>query len=394
MSSRRHHSKSRKGCLQCKQRRTKCDETKPVCLRCGKRGDTCSFTHSPIVVISSYSGPQLRSSDSKEVPSEITTPLTQDSENGSDPEISLASRYALKDDGNDTLRLIHYYGLSTRKLLADGDEQIPIWRDVIPALAFEHDFLLSGLLAITSLHLALIHPSKVHHNAALHHYAKAIALFRPHLSAINPDNVSALFTFSCLVAVYSFGIHQTPGSHFSPLLEIQEVFTLFRGIGVVVKTGAKWLEKGPISSFILPMPSNPSATLTSPGLESSLAHLSTRNEKTTIDASLRGTYATMIALLRQSFLLVQETQIVKWAIFPLPIFAPIEFMGVLKEREPLALIILAHYAVLLHWRRDQLWLKGWGKEVIDAVRQVLGEEWQESLEWPVAEMEGRTQVGS
>jgi hypothetical protein len=35
------HSKVRSGCSTCKQRKVKCDETKPECLRCTKAGKLC-----------------------------------------------------------------------------------------------------------------------------------------------------------------------------------------------------------------------------------------------------------------------------------------------------------------------------------------------------------------
>ncbi|RQM05376.1 hypothetical protein DH86_00001914, partial [Scytalidium sp. 3C] len=40
---RRPHHKSRTGCLQCKQRKVKCDETKPTCNKCDHYGTTCSY---------------------------------------------------------------------------------------------------------------------------------------------------------------------------------------------------------------------------------------------------------------------------------------------------------------------------------------------------------------
>ena len=46
-TTRRHHSKSRKGCTVCKQRRIKCDETLPACRQCVDYGRTCSFLTSP-----------------------------------------------------------------------------------------------------------------------------------------------------------------------------------------------------------------------------------------------------------------------------------------------------------------------------------------------------------
>lgn len=44
---RRSAGKSRSGCLECKTRRVKCDETFPVCLRCQRRGELCSSVPRP-----------------------------------------------------------------------------------------------------------------------------------------------------------------------------------------------------------------------------------------------------------------------------------------------------------------------------------------------------------
>ncbi|RYO89988.1 hypothetical protein DL766_005112 [Monosporascus sp. MC13-8B] len=45
---RRAHRKSRLGCLQCKKRKIKCDETRPSCLNCIRREITCSPRSTPI----------------------------------------------------------------------------------------------------------------------------------------------------------------------------------------------------------------------------------------------------------------------------------------------------------------------------------------------------------
>ncbi|KKK22566.1 hypothetical protein ARAM_007029 [Aspergillus rambellii] len=41
--SRRPHRKSRAGCAKCKQRRVKCDETRPHCRKCQKLGIDCTY---------------------------------------------------------------------------------------------------------------------------------------------------------------------------------------------------------------------------------------------------------------------------------------------------------------------------------------------------------------
>ncbi|KAF4917814.1 Sterol uptake control protein 2 [Colletotrichum viniferum] len=45
MPSRRGHSNSHHGCIQCKTGRVKCDEGQPSCGRCRKKGRTCTYRH-------------------------------------------------------------------------------------------------------------------------------------------------------------------------------------------------------------------------------------------------------------------------------------------------------------------------------------------------------------
>lgn len=36
-------SRSRSGCLECRRRKRRCDEAKPICLLCSRRGATCIY---------------------------------------------------------------------------------------------------------------------------------------------------------------------------------------------------------------------------------------------------------------------------------------------------------------------------------------------------------------
>lgn len=47
---RRGHTKSRRGCFNCKRRRIKCQETAPACGHCVKTGLTCEYPPAPQVV--------------------------------------------------------------------------------------------------------------------------------------------------------------------------------------------------------------------------------------------------------------------------------------------------------------------------------------------------------
>lgn len=67
-----------------------------------------------------------------------------------------------------------------------------------------------------------------------------------------------------------------------------------------------------------------------------------------------------------------------------PILVSPDYVDLLRQRHPIALIILAHYAVLLH-RGRHLWLMGdGGRFLIEAISESLGRNWQGLLELPKA----------
>jgi hypothetical protein len=43
---------------------------------------------------------------------------------------------------------------------------------------------------------------------AIRHHDLGVAMFRPHLSNITPENHDAVFAFSCIVVLYTFGIQR------------------------------------------------------------------------------------------------------------------------------------------------------------------------------------------
>jgi hypothetical protein len=302
-------------------------------------------------------------------------------------EVSLAKRYTLKGDNNDRLRLIHHYAISTSysSWNATSVMQSVHLRDIVPALGFEHDFLLSGLLAVSSLHLALLNPSDINIASAIKYHTEAICQVQPHLTNVSPDNVAALFSFSCLIASYSFGFHQIQTPSFNSLKSMLEVFTLIRGIRVIVRDGMQWLKNGPFAQSLSISPSNPNASL-EPKIEAALSKLLQRTSEQKSDSESRDVYTTAIALLRQNFILAAEKPGVKMTALPFPILMSDKFLESLKGEDPLALVIFANYAVLLHWLRGYVWLRGWGKQIVEAVKHTVGTKWRDCLEWAMQEI--------
>ncbi|PYH81811.1 hypothetical protein BO82DRAFT_74916 [Aspergillus uvarum CBS 121591] len=56
MRPRKAHTKSRTGCVECRRRHIKCDESRPQCKRCRNSARECAFTTGELKIqLSSYS---------------------------------------------------------------------------------------------------------------------------------------------------------------------------------------------------------------------------------------------------------------------------------------------------------------------------------------------------
>ncbi|KAK9239380.1 hypothetical protein V1525DRAFT_398651 [Lipomyces kononenkoae] len=391
---RRPHTKSRHGCLQCKKKRTKCDEGKPSCNRCARTGAACSFLaqNCSLVVITASHSKLAQKSNKVNAKAFSKTHKNQ----GLDNDARTSSNKVLVEMNftaaeRHRFRLMNHYlnftYQSLTKLTLNNADGVWIWRAFVPQLAFEHEFLLEALLGLSSLHLALSQPYRQSESIehAVQHYDKALALGRPHLSNITEYQINALFVFSFVVTGYSLGIHRIFPSQVGPLVKINEIMTLLRGASMIANLGSQWLDQTPLISLKRPHETEYTQSL-SPELEDILAQLSKRINTTIGTAAGRQAYINAIALVRHSFLLAISGQSVQKTMALFPILIDMEFLAMVHLGEPLALTILAHYGVILYWLRGHVWLEGWGKLTLDAVRQALPTNWHVCIAWALQEV--------
>ncbi|KAH6722412.1 hypothetical protein BKA61DRAFT_650949 [Leptodontidium sp. MPI-SDFR-AT-0119] len=359
--------------------------------KCTKRGELCSFSGIPAAAPSI---PPFEFERNRSIITVQEAPKAPDYESifcrKGPVSANLSAAYVLQDDSQDILRLIYNYGASTSKSISDSPDCVPIWRDVVPALAFKHDFLLSGVFSVSALHLGLLYPSALHSKVALHHHPTGLESFRRHLLNITSENVTALFAFACLVPVYAFGSRNLSFSALAdqindPLVEIIDLFTLLGGIAIIIEKGNHWLMESEFAPFLRTnpaySPSSSSSYSSSPGngayaplplapaIEETLTILTTQNNLSTPDARLRASYHSAIKDLRCGILRARERPNAKMVVLPCPIMLKKNEMDEMRKKSPMALVVLAHYGVLLHSLRRDLWMRGWGRDVILAVRR-------------------------
>lgn len=66
--------------------------------------------------------------------------------------------------------------------------------------------------------------------------------------------------------------------------------------------------------------------------------------------------------------------------WPVEVDSAYEEMAV--QRKPVALVILAYYAVLMSMKPNSWWFSGWPEILLETIDRILGEDWAELLRWP------------
>ncbi|KAK9386466.1 hypothetical protein V1515DRAFT_616472 [Lipomyces mesembrius] len=363
MPSRRTHAKSRLGCLQCKQRRVKCDEKVPRCGSCTKHNIACRYTGSV------YSSNQ-QSLDTEERSSSESSYVSPPSPYSKSPSSTGSGR------------------LSTTTP-SKAPELQEIWKTVIPKEALSHRFLMHGLLTLSALHLIEINsgdkgPSRMMYmEIATRHQSLALSSFRPELNSITPLNCNALFAFSSFLSVFAFASSQCMGIEqgMTPVEEIVQAFSLLRGVSEILRTAWDWIEKGQLGPLVRNAATSTTGAVSAEA-RAALDHLDEVNNDNR-DSEAKEACCAAIHKLRESFASFYsqclQVRIAMWW----PISVPPAYIVPLKSRQPMALVILAHYCVILRWVERCWWLTGWSEKLVEEIYQSLDASWRPSIRWPV-----------
>ncbi|PGG98232.1 hypothetical protein AJ79_08941 [Helicocarpus griseus UAMH5409] len=398
MPTRRPHQKSRHGCVACKRRRIKCDELRPQCTSCRNRAVECQYISTGNLMWLTE-----RSSPSSSCPTPDTTTGTQPTDatnesldmfgrlfgNGA----SLSIPMPVPDPNLQDLELMMNWCNFGLRSFPIEPEYERVWKVVLPRESLAHPFLMHGILALSALDLARRRDDNavdVHQrrylSIALAHQSRALALFRPLLGNINPENCNAMFLLSTLMTVFAFGFPQTsdPVNIGGPIEDLHLVILLSRGMQQVLSTSMHWIKNGELSAiveledYVPHIPDDAKLAL------QELRRLNEdcgRNDPQ--HALEKDVYNDAIDLVQ--FILEKihsgakrANSAVMWAIK-----APPRYLELMRQYKPMALVVLAHYCVILHHLRDIWWIEGWSVSVLRAVWSSLDDNWRQSLRWAI-----------
>ena len=288
------------------------------------------------------------------------------------------------------LELLHHFATDTCKTLSDRTESHDLWRDVAPQIAFEHGYLMRGILAISALHLSILRPDQHDRFArvAVRQQDAALGTFRQMMSHPSHTSGDAFFAMSSLIVVYGFESPKTSNSlgMFDARREQSaEWLPLIRGVNLILQSAWPDIKQGRLNRLLHDHAQPPTSTEIPAALAERLVLLERCNSEAHEHDDDKQACLTAINRLRQCFIRLYNKTDYECEVslaFLWPVVVPQRFIELVFERRPEALVILAYYCTILHHLDHYWWLNGWGRHIIGNIRKELSNDLLEWLEWP------------
>ncbi|PWY85056.1 hypothetical protein BO70DRAFT_232878 [Aspergillus heteromorphus CBS 117.55] len=364
MPLRRSHTKSHHGCVQCKQRRIKCDESRPTCGPCQKKKVSCVFKSHFI-----QAPPHHR----VEEPFIRANSLVHEG-----PRLPLLE-----------LELLNHWHVATVQTLIHEKSTDTVLRVFVPQEALSHPFLMHSMLSLSALHLGHHGSIERRHQyieAAMTHHNTSLSLCTPLLNNVTPENCHALFAFSCFVATFAFAAYG-PKAHprAQSVSDVLEVFKLVRGVASIVRQARPWIEAGRMRDLLQVgrQPRDRPEMTQSQELYTRLLSLHERQRQddgvacydSPSSVVARSSWE-LLNLLHLSTTLENPAAILRW-----PALMDSMYLDLLQHENGMALLVLAHYGVALDIMIESWWMAGWGRFLVNLVLDRLGPQSEPELAW-------------
>jgi len=248
--------------------------------------------------------------------------------------------------------------------------------------------LMHAMLAFSALHLSEhqnLGTSQHYRLLALQEHGAALVGMRPSLQNLTPANFEALFVATGLVAMFRIStcnsIHvQGTYSAIDDLLEIRQ---LVNGPWALLKQTTEALKIDSVEPMIELVKPKGNGLLLGREVDAAICAVESLVISSVPIRPSREVYIKALTSLRDAWEVMRlnpghESAVLIWLLLPLP-----EFIRMVGCRDPIALVILAHYGVMLHEVRHVWMFSHWGRNVVTSVFESLDPAWHFLLEWAV-----------
>lgn len=286
--------------------------------------------------------------------------------------------------------MFHY---TTHVSLTLGDDEL--WRDKVPVLAFENPYLLRLLLAIAAIHLSRYSSTHMARYERLgeNHFTLALREVTSLLPTLNSQNCSALYVATVLICNYTFAQRRT-GDNLFVVANYNQVawWKVFRGVRFVIERTSleeifanglgpfprqarnKWPELRAQTGYI-PWETHLANIKT-------LTHVCEESEEDLLEVLRQG----LVDCFREVYGTLEKPLsstngkmhvVLRWLWILNDGFA-----DQIERKTPVALILLAHYAVILQTLECYWFMEGWAVHIMQGIAGRLEPGYQDWISWP------------
>ncbi|RDH30829.1 hypothetical protein BDQ94DRAFT_180859 [Aspergillus welwitschiae] len=312
----------------------------------------------------------------------------------------------LQELAAEDVRLLEHFQTSLSRELAFDAIMTPCWDTAESGVLARYSFLKHGILSCSALHLAFLNPSKRqrYRLMAAHHQNIALPDFRSAVKQPTVDNCVSLLAFTQLLIVHCFGASQDEdGDDDDDLLLAHGHNDPFPDWLQVLRSTCHIFK--PIEGYIRTLPiAMIMAEDDHQSKISAKSYCDPRLDKlfnlVNPDASKQASepfevhhspLLSALTLLSSAFSRAHEAQArnnysLCVALHVWPVRVPDAYLGLVKQRHPVALVLLAHYCILLLPLEGSWYMNGYSKRLITRISEQLGKQWRPWLQWPLEEV--------
>lgn len=301
------------------------------------------------------------------------------------------------------LELMHHYSVVTSLTLPRAQEELHVWQQNVPKLAFKYPFLVHQLLAVAAFHLAYLQPEQrsEHSLHASQHQNRSIEGMRGHLAEITAENCHALFMASSLLLVgafASFANIRSNGQDGSPLVQGQrpptiedmiDVFILDRGVASVLQSSEEVIQAGYFRDLFHFSPHE----RVNPFMQQIAQQLRNLDAQVKQDHDIEPMVRILVELeirklidaIEKAVPTTEDAEMRVTTYWPITIAE--DYITLLRQRNEVALVILMFYCCIMYRAEAKTWfVKGWGLNVASDVSRLISLKWRNAIKWPMEQM--------
>ncbi|PSK42075.1 hypothetical protein B9Z65_3989 [Elsinoe australis] len=266
--------------------------------------------------------------------------------------------------------------------------QVNIWRDTVVEMGMTHHFLLHGIFALTAVHRATLVPEVADSETLLqadHHISHALGPYRGLLLEPTPEASPSMFVFSTVLSIYTLGSAQLQPAE-DPIQTVIQCLRMVRGCSQAIGQNFETITNSEIKPLVENALFN-FETMIQPGVPQIhlLLELIKGNDQSSVCVEAAEHLHKVFFHIQQCALLADSDRSTVAIMFTWPTMLAEDFIRLLCDREPISLVVLAHFAVLLCEHHSHWWLGDLGSRVITAIQSRLGsmggiDEW---MAWPL-----------